>query len=189
MRKFRLAAVLILAVLLLCGCGEKQQLRLDDMPVVVTVDMDNGARLTIPDGWEILSMTDEATVFCNADNSLSLAVLRELAGFSYYSADGLADLGEQLLGSALGEDMQVIEREALSKPEGAVLVTATGKVADGEAVGQAVVASPLSAVRYFMVVTANSSSFSEYRQVLRDIYATFELNMTEDELYQLLPEE
>lgn len=190
MRKLKctaMLAALLLAVTILGGCGS-QQLRLTDIAEVSTVSLDNGADLTLPDSWEMLSMTEDSAVFVNGDNSLSLGIARELAGFSYYSPEGLADLGEELLGSTL-DDMQVLEREQLGRPQNAVLVTASGKLADGDAVAQAVVISPLSAVRYFIVVTAQSDTFGEYEQVLRDIYAGFALNMTEDEIYELLPED
>lgn len=185
MRKFRLITLLCALLLVLAACGQ-QELRLDDMPVTVTHDLDNGASLTLPDDWEMLSMTEESAVFANADGSLSLGIMRELAGFSYYSPDELADMAEDMLGGVLA-DAQVLEREALSKPENAVLVTASGQLDDGPAICQAVVISPLSAVRYFVVLTANSDTFEEYRQVLRDVYATFALNVTEDELYAQFP--
>lgn len=187
MHKFRLITLVLALLLVLAGCAD-EQLGLKDVSVTVTHDLDNGASLTLPGDWEMLSMTEESAVFANADGSLSLGVMRELAGFSYYSPDELADMAEDMLGGVLA-DMHLLEREALDKPENAVLVTASGQLDDGAAVCQAVVISPLSAVRYFVVATANSDMFSEYRQVLRDVYATFELNLTEDELYAQFPTE
>lgn len=189
MRKFRqIAAVCLLAALatVLCACGGEQA-RLADLETVVYDHPTNGATLTLPSDWQKLSETEESAVFVNADNSLSMGLVRELAGFSYYSAEGLAGLAEELLASKLS-DMEIIEREALSKPENAVLVTASGNTDDGAAVASAVVVSPLSAVRYFIVVTAESDAFAEQAQVLRDIYASFELNKTEDEIYEQIPE-
>lgn len=182
MRKFRVISLVLLTMLLLCGCQD-EQLTLADMSVTVEHELSCGINLTLPDDWQVLSDTEEAAAFCNADNSLSLGVGRELAGFSYYSADGVAELGEQLISAAL-QDCEILAKEVLPKPDNAVLVTASGKLADGEAVCQAMVVSPLSAVRYFIVVTANSDTFSEYSQVLRDIYATFEVRLSEDELYE-----
>lgn len=189
MRKFRLAVLLIMmtVALALGGC-QSEQLTLDDMPVTVTHNLENGVNLTLPGDWQVLSDTEDCAVFGNADSSISLGISRELAGYSYYSPDELADLAEALLAEELA-NLQVLEREALNKPDNAVLVTASGDLEDGAAVCQAVVVSPLSAVRYFIVVTANSEAFGEYRQVLRDIYATFELNLTEDELYQKFAEQ
>lgn len=186
MRKFRLM-VLLLAVLMLAACGN-EQLTLDDVAVTEVHSLDCGVDLTLPGDWQVLSDTEDSAVFGNADSSLSLAVARELAGYSYYSPDELADLAESLLSAEMGE-VQVLEREALSKPDNAVLVTVSGQVGDGVAVGQAVVVSPLSAVRYFIVVVADGDTFGEYRQVLRDVYATFALNVTEDELYQKFVEQ
>lgn len=188
MRKIRqISAVIVLCVIaaVLCACGNEQA-RLGNMETVVYNHPTNGATLTLPSDWQKLSETDEGAVFVNADNSLSLGIARELAGYSYYSADGLADLAEELLSSALS-DMEILEREVLSHPENAVLVTASGNAEDGAAVASAVVVSPLSAVRYFLVATGGSDAFAEYEQVLRDIYASFELNKTEDEIYEQIP--
>lgn len=189
MRKFRqITAVFVLFMIatVLCACGNEQA-RLSDLETVVYNHPINGASLTLPSDWQKLSETDEGAVFVNADNSLSLGIVRELAGYSYYSPEGLAGLAEELLASSLN-DMELLEREALSHPENAVLVTASGNTEDGAAVASAVVVSPLSAVRYFIVVTAESAEFAEQEQVLRDIYASFELNKTEDEIYEQIPE-
>lgn len=178
---------LLLALsLILCGCGETQA-RLSDVETVVYNHPTNGATLTLPSNWQKLSETEESVVFVNSDNSLSLGLTRELAGYSYYSAEGLAGLAEELLAAKL-EDMEILQRELLSKPSNAVLVTASGTLSDGESVASAAVLSPLSAVRYFVVVTAESDAFAEQEQVLRDIYASFELNKTEDEIYEQIPE-
>lgn len=181
----RLAA-LLLAVFSLAGCGG-EQLTLQDMTATVYDHPTNGAELTLPADWQMLSENDEETVFADADNRISLGVARELGGFSYYSADGLAGLAEEVIGSVLSE-AEILERRQLGKPENAVLVTAAGKLADSEdeAVCQVVVISPLSAVRYFVIVTAESDAFEEYQQVLCDVYATFMLNKTEDEIYAQL---
>lgn len=191
MRKLKMGAAL--ALLLLCvaalyGCGD-EQLSLQNMETTVYSHPTNGAELTLPADWQMLSEGDEATVFVNADNSISLGVARELAGFSYYSTDGLADLAEELAGSVLTEP-EILQREQLTHPDDAVLVTAAGQLleGDGEAVCQVVVISPLAAVRYFIVVTAESDAFDEYQKVLREVYATFTLNKTEDEIYQQLTE-
>lgn len=182
-----LAGILLLSALL-CGCGTEHT-TLGDMETVVYSHPNNGACLTVPAEWEMLSETDEAVVFANADNTLSLGVIRELAGFSYYSADGLAELGEELAAAAFdGGEITTLERELLKKPENAVLVTVTGQVGGANAVSRVVVLSPLSAVRYFIVATATSDAFAEYDGVLRDIYATFDLSMTEDEIYEQIPE-
>lgn len=189
MRKFKhfgaLCLLLILSVML-SACADKQA-RLGDMETVVYNHPSNGATLTLPAAWQKLSETDEGAVFVNVDNSLSLGLVRELAGYSYYSAEGIAELAEELLADTL-EDMEVLQREVLGKPDNAVLVTASGNLPDGAAVANVAVISPLSAVRYFIVVTAESDVYAEQEQVLRDIFASFELNKTEDEIYEQIPE-
>ena len=187
MRKLKKCAILIALLLCaagLCGCDE-QQLVLGDLETTVYEHPYNGAKLTLPADWEMLSETDEVTLFSDSENSISLGVARELAGFSYYPNEDLADLAAEVCSAVLTEP-EILQREQLPKPDNAVLVTAAGKIkdGDGEAVCQVTVISPLSAVRYFIVVTAESNSYEKYQNVLRDIYAGFTLNKTEDEIYQ-----
>lgn len=180
-----LAAFCLLLALAACG-EDEQQLSLATMDVQAYEHPSNGAAITLPAAWEKLSEADEATVFAASDNSISLTLARELGGFSYYSAEGLAELAEELAAGVLTEP-EVLQSEALAKPKGAVLVTAAGELAEGEpAVCEVVVYSPIPAVRYYTVAVAGSDAYQENAGLLREVYAGFHLNKTEDEIYQQL---
>ncbi len=180
-----LAAFGLLFALTACG-GEAEQLSLATMEVQAYEHPSNGAAITLPAAWEKLSEADEATVFAAADDSISLTLARELGGFSYYSADGLAELAEELADGVLA-DTEVLQSEALAKPKGAVLVTVSGTTSDEQpAVCEVVVYSPLPAVRYYTVAVAGADAYQANAGLLREIYAGFHLNKTEDEIYQQL---
>lgn len=181
-----LLAVLLLLALAACG-GSDAELSLATMDVQTYSHPTNGAELTLPADWKLLSETDEATIFAAADNSISFTILRELAGFSYYSAEGLAGLAEELAGGVLTEP-ETLQSEALYEPQGAVLATFSGELPDagGPAVCEVVVFSPLPAVRYFTVAVAGSDAYQANANLLREVYASFALNKTEDEIYRQL---
>lgn len=174
-------------LLALAACGaEEQQLSLAAMDVQAYEHPSNGAAITLPAEWEKLSEVDEATVFAAVDDSISLTLLRELGGFSYYSAEGLAGLAEELAGGVLAEP-EVLQSEVLAKPKGAVLVTVSGDLTEGKpAVCEVVVYSPIPAVRYYTVAVAGADAYQENAALLREIYAGFHLNKTEDDIYQQL---
>lgn len=186
--KIKLLIVCLLALLWLAACGQQDGGKsLADIEVQQYAHPTNGATLTLPAEWEMLSEVDEATVFADAENTISFSLLRELAGFSYYSPEGLAELAEELIGGVLTEP-KILLSVGLRKPDGTVLVTAAGELPDdgGAAVCEVAVFSPLAAVRYFAVVVAEADAYRENQQLLEEIYTGFALNKTEDEIYEQL---
>ena len=150
----------------------------------------NGASLTLPADWQKLSETGDSVVFADADDTVSLTLSWELGGYSYYSTDGLLDMAGSLVAAVL-DDPETLASVEAGSPKDAVIFTGAGRLAASaedapSAICEAVVISPMSAVRYHLVAVAEVDYYAENSGLLRDIYASFHLNKTADELYQAL---
>lgn len=198
MRKFAdkpfrlLLTAAVCGTLLVCaGCGSDDAVvSLYDGETLAYDHPQNGASLTLPADWEKLSETDEAVVFADADDTISLTLSRELGGYSYYSTDGLLDMAADVTAAVLQEP-ELLAAAELRHPDDAVLYSAAGRLAGAaedspNAICEAVVISPLSAVRYHLVVVSEVDQYAESASMLREIYASFHLNKTEDEIYEPL---
>lgn len=189
-------------LLLMCGgCGNQEDAAksLYDEATITYEHPDNGAVITLPADWEKLSENDESVVFADKDDTISLTINRELGGFSYYSTEGLLEMAKELADVILPES-ETITADVLNHPDDAVIYTAVGQMGDfsgndsddnsdetaANAVCEVVVISPLSAVRYHVVVISEVDTYVQNEELLREIYASFELNKTEDEIYQSL---
>lgn len=186
-RKNLLIAALAM-LLCLAGCGGGELVSLYDGDVAAYSHPDCGAAFMTPQSWEKQSEDERSVVFVNGDNSISLTVYYELAGFSYYSNQELLDMGREICGQILAEPE--ILREENRSDMGGQLVTAAGSLsspvpeeADASAVCEVLVLSPLSAVRYYFVTVSTTAAYAENSRLLEEIYLSFFVNKTEDELY------
>lgn len=184
--------LVICGLVLLCAACRSDAAggSLSDMETVAYDHPQNGASLTLPADWQMLSETDEAVVFADADDTVSLTLTRELGGYSYYSADGLLEMAGKVADTVLEEPETLAAAEA-DKPKDAVVLTCAGQLAGAaedapNAICETVIVSPLAAVRYYLVAVAEVDYYAENADVLQDIYASFRLNKTEDEIYQAL---
>jgi hypothetical protein len=92
----------------------------------------NGAALTIPASWKKLSETDNAVVFADADNTISLTVVLELGGFTYFSDSGLLDVAEEVASQVLNQP-EVVQSLVWSAPKEIVQLTAAGTLQEDKA--------------------------------------------------------
>lgn len=195
--------LLVLALLLslpalLAGCdnGAKAAPSLYDAPTRVYEHPKIGAVLTVPESWLILSEADDSVVFTAPEGGLTLTMAWELGGYTYYSDSDLLDIAEAVAAQVLQEP-EVLQRVSRSLPGNNQLVTAVGALqqaegevydkAEGEAadaVCEVMLFSPLPALRYYVITVADVASYEQNGVLLKDIYASFYLNESEDVLYE-----
>jgi len=194
----------MLAVLAGCGARTAEQPKLYDAPTNVYAHPQIGAVLTVPENWLILSEDEESVVFMEPEGTLTLTMIWELGGYTYYSDDGLLDMAEAVAGQVLQEP-EILQRVSRSLPGNNQLVTALGvlrttpagenseaevydkaetNIEDSNAVCEVMIFSPLPALRYYLVTVAEPAAYEQNAALLSDIYASFYLNETEDVLYE-----
>jgi hypothetical protein len=126
-----LGALLLLPLLFACN-SEESTLTLSDVETVLYEHPSNGAALTIPASWKKLSETDNAVVFADADNTISLTVVLELGGFTYFSDSGLLDVAEEVASQVLNQP-EVVQSLVWSAPKEIVQLTAAGTLQEDKA--------------------------------------------------------
>jgi hypothetical protein len=132
-----LGALLLLPLLVACN-SDDSTLTLSDVETVVYDHPSNGASLTLPAAWKKLSETDNAVVFADPDNTISLTVVLELGGFTYFSDNGLLDIAEEVASQVLNEP-EVVQSLVWSAPKDIVQLTAAGSLrSEAENVANAV---------------------------------------------------
>jgi hypothetical protein len=126
-----LGALLLLPLLAACN-SEESTLTLSDVETVLYEHPSNGAALTIPASWKKLSEMDNAVVFADADNTISLTVVLELGGFTYFSDSGLLDVAEEVASQVLNQP-EVVQSLVWSAPKEIVQLTAAGTLQEDKA--------------------------------------------------------
>ncbi len=198
-----LKLLLVLSVLCcLPGCqNTKDASSLYNAPTQVYEHPHIGAVLTLPEEWLILSEAEDNVVFTAPEGSLTLTMVWELGGYTYYSDSGLLDIAEAVAGQILQEP-EILQRQSRTLPGNNQLLTATGPLqqtegevydkAEGEpasAVCEIMLFSPLPALRYYVITVADVATYEQNSSLLKDIYASFYLNESEDVLYEGLHQE
>ncbi len=195
-----LPGLLLLMLACLAGCQSSEQARpsLYDAPTNVYEHQQIGAVLTLPDSWQILSEDEDSVVFLGEDGRLSLTLTWELGGYTYFSDEGLLDMAENVAEQVL-QQPEILQRLSGSLPGSNQLVTALGPLrqqeqgagevydkadaAPADAVCEVMIFSPLAALRYYVITVADAETYEQNAALLGEIYASFYLNQTEDELY------
>lgn len=200
----RLLKLLLALVLLysLAGCqSNKAAASLYDAPTHVYEHPHIGAVLTVPESWHILSEAEDSVVFMAPEGGLTLTMAWELGGYTYYSDSDLLDIAEAVAGQILSEP-DILQRQSRTLPGNNQLVTAAGLLqtqedevydkAEGEpasAICEVMLFSPLPALRYYVITVADVAVYEQSSVLLKDIYASFYLNESEDVLYEGLHQE
>ena len=183
--------LLILGILFsLTACGEESEVKQYQLTDLNPQSFENsycGLQLSLPGDWQKLSEDEYNMAFASSDGSISLVARLEIGGMSYFSNSDLAGLAAQVCEGSLSDYMLRQELE-YDEFEAAGIAMATGTVSDADgnsvnAVCETVVIQYLPAVRCYISVLTDPETYTAYEQAFQDIYKSFQVSKTEDELY------
>ncbi|MGI5824789.1 MAG: hypothetical protein ACOX7J_04375 [Bacillota bacterium] len=178
----------------LTGCGsDEPDLNLSELETVQYNNPHNGASVTVPADWEIISEDENGTVFSDADGTISFVLKWELGGMSYFSKEELAGLAVDVAKATL-KDAAVYESLELTKFDVAVKGVCTGTVADDaensvNAVCDTAIIQYFHDVRYYLVAVTDAGTYAEYENVFTQIANSFTCSLSEDEVYEKINEQ
>ena len=195
---FKLILIMMLAVTMLltfvgCSGQTESELSLSDLETVEYNNPHNGATITIPADWQVQSEDEKTTVFLSSDGTISYLAQWELGGMSYFSKEELAGLAADI-GNTVLTDPVVYGSWELTDFDVAVKVVSTGTMEDkagksANAVCDASIIQYFNDVRYYLVATTDAGTYAEYENVFMEIAQSFNVSLTEDEVYQKMNEQ
>lgn len=156
----------------------------------------NGLALNLPKDWVKSEETDDAAIFTSADGKISFVAEWELGGFSYYSLEELEETAVAILDDTL-TDAEILRKEVYEplEEQNAIRVVAQGKLPSYDqademvnGVAELVIVSHIKSVRYYFLTVCGVEEYQKNYTLFDDIYQSFTLEKTEDELYALLEE-
>jgi len=145
-----------------------------------------GYEITLPAAWQKMQEDQSAAYFLSEDGGISINIITELGGFSFYSMD---DLGQLLLEKLRSEipDLKRDPVRSASSGKKQYRQVLSGTLPDGDEVFLDVfIYAPMNSVRYYVILSAGKDDFSQNSKLFSDIIKSFKLNKTEDEIYSLL---
>ena len=197
MKKYlRVCGVCLLALLLLGLCTackeENGELNLSELQTKQYTNESNGASISVPIEWEVVSEDENCTVFQNPEGTISFVLKWELGGMSYFSKEEMADLAAEV-GKATLKDAELYQSLELTKFDAAVKSVCTGIADNGgtavNAVCDTAIIQYFHDVRYYLTAVTDAGTYAEYQKVFTQIANSFTCSLTEDEVYEKMNEQ
>jgi hypothetical protein len=175
-------------LLILSGCENSSEINLSDLSTVEYNNPNNGATITVPAEWQVVSEDENSTMFTSEDGTVSFIIKWELGGMSYFSKEELAGLAADVCNATL-DNGSVYESLELTKFDVAVKAICTGTVNDesGNAVNavcDTAIIQYFNDVRYYLVAVTDAGTYDQYQKVFTQIANSFSCSLSEDEVYE-----